>query len=167
MLHGIIYATNAIHLNSMSDADFADQVREFFGNGTQLQEMYITPKLLDKQNWDDLAEAAKWSRRNADVLMDTHWVGGDPGKGEVYGWASWSPRKGILVLRNPNDRPANYTVEAGRLFELPSGALQKFIMRSPWKKNRQEPAITLESGHPDTLALKAFEVLVLEETDAK
>jgi len=51
MLHGIIYATNAIHLNSMSDADFADQVRDFFGNGTQLQEMYITPKLLDSQNW--------------------------------------------------------------------------------------------------------------------
>jgi hypothetical protein len=84
MLHGIIYATNAIHLNTMSDTDFADQVREFFGNGTQLQELYITPRLLNSQNWDDLAESAKWSRANADVLSDTHWVGGDPGKGEIY-----------------------------------------------------------------------------------
>jgi hypothetical protein len=167
MLHGIIYATNAIHLNSMSDADFADQVREFFGNGTQLQEMYITPKLLDSQNWDDLAEASKWSRANADVLVDTHWVGGDPGKGEVYGWASWSPRKGILVLRNPNDRPANFTADAGRLFELPSGALQKFIMRSPWKKDRNQPATMLASGQPATFNLQPFDVLVLEETNTK
>ena len=111
MLHGIIYAKNASHLTAMSDADFADQAREFFGNGTQLQEMYITPKLLDKNNWDDLAEAARWSRQNADVLVDTHWIGGNPGAGEVYGWASWSQRKGILVLRNPTDQPADFAAD--------------------------------------------------------
>ena len=34
----------------------------------------------------------KWSRSNAmDVLVDTHWVGGEPFKLEVYGWASWTP----------------------------------------------------------------------------
>ena len=167
MLHGIIYAKNASHLTNMSDADFASQAREFFGNGTQLQEMYITPALLDKQNWDDLAEAAKWSRRNADVLVDTHWIGGDPGKGEVYGWASWSPRKAILVLRNPTDQPVNFTADAASLFELPTGAPEKIVMRSPWKKDRQEPGVTLESGSLATLALKPFEVLVLEETNAK
>ena len=46
MLHGIIYATNTTRLKSSSDADFADEVREFFGTGTQLQEMYITPSLF-------------------------------------------------------------------------------------------------------------------------
>ncbi len=122
MLHGIIYARHSSHLNRMSDADFAAQVREFSGNGTQLQEMYITPRLLDKQNWDDLAEAAKWSRANADVLVDTHWIGGDPGKGEVYGWASWSPRKAILVLRNPDGMAKNFTLDAKKAFELPPGA---------------------------------------------
>jgi hypothetical protein len=167
MLHGIIYAKNASHLTNMSDADFADQAREFFGNGTQLQEMYITPALLDKQNWDDLAEGAKWSRRNADVLVDTHWIGGDPGKGEVYGWASWSARKAILVLRNPTDQPANFTADSASLFELPAVAPGKIVMRSPWKKDRKEPAVTLEGGRPATLALKPFEVLVLEETNAK
>jgi hypothetical protein len=167
MLHGIIYAKNASHLTNMSDADFADQAREFFGNGTQLQELYITPALLDKQNWNDLAEAAKWSRRNADVLVDTHWIGGDPGKGEVYGWASWSPHKAILVLRNPTDQSANFTADVASLFELAAGVPGKFVMRSPWEKNYQEPAVTLESGRPATLALKPFELLVLEETNAK
>lgn len=167
MLHGIIYAKNASHMTAMSDADFADQAREFFGNGTQLQEMYLTPKLLDKQNWDDLAETAKWSRRNADVLVDTHWIGGDPGKGEVYGWASWSPHKAILVLRNPAGRPATFAFDAATLFELPSGAREKYVMHSPWKQDHNQPDVSLQSGEPHTFELQPFAVLVLEEKNAK
>ncbi len=167
MLHGIIYATNAIHLGGMSDADFADQVRGFFGNGTQLQEMYITPRLLDQQNWDDLAEAAKWSRANADVLVDTHWIGGDPGKGEIYGWASWSPSKAILVLRNPDDKPAAISSDVKDLFQLPPQTRTSYIMHSPWKEDRQQPAVELEAGQPHTFTLRPFEVLVLEEMKQK
>ena len=162
MLHGIIYATNASHLAAMTDEDFAGQVREFFGNGTQLQEMYITPQLLNSQNWDDLAEAAKWSRANADVLVDTHWIGGSPGKDEVYGWASWTPRKGILVLRNPDDKPADFIAEVKNIFELPAGAVNTFHLRSPWKKDRSQPEIKIGISEPYTFHLKPFEVLVLE-----
>jgi len=167
MLHGIIYAINASQLTTTSDADFADEVHEFFGNGTQLQEMYITPRLMNAQNWDDLAEAAKWSRANANVLVDTHWIGGDPGKLEVYGWASWTPRKGIIVLRNPDDQPADFTADVRRLFELPADASGKFVMRSPWKEDHELPATTLDSGQPHTFHLRPFEVLVLESTSTK
>jgi hypothetical protein len=167
MLHGIIYATNAIHLCGQSDADFADQVREFFGNGTQLQEMYITPKLLNQQNWDDLAEAAKWSRANADALVDTHWIGGNPDKGEIYGWASWSPSKAILVLRNPDDKPAAFTADVKELFQLPPHARTSYIMHRPWKEDRQQPAVELQAGQPHTFTLHSFEVLVLEEMKMK
>jgi hypothetical protein len=67
--------------------------------------MYVTPSLLSAEDWDTIAEAAKWARANADVLVDSHWIGGDPNKLEVYGCASWSSRKGILTLRNPLDKP--------------------------------------------------------------
>lgn len=169
MLHGIIYATYASRLNTSSDGDFADEVREFFGTGTQLQELYITPALLDQQNWDDLAEAAKWSRANARTLVDTHWIGGDPGKGEIYGWASWSPRKGfftpgrgIIVLRNPDDRAATFTADVAKLFELPRGAKENYTMHSPWKQDRKQPSVKLRAGEPHTFTLQPFEVLVLE-----
>ncbi len=162
MLHGIIYATNAYHLNAMSDRDFADQVHAFFGNGTQLQEMYITPALLDRNNWDDLAEAANWSHANADVLADTHWIGGDPDKGEIYGWASWSPRRGIIVLRNPNDKPSDYTADVGSLFELPPGTVKTFTMNSPWEADRSRASLELRVGRPHTFTLQPFEVCVLE-----
>ncbi|HEX3623791.1 MAG TPA: enterotoxin [Verrucomicrobiae bacterium] len=162
MLHGIIYATNANKLTTTSDADFADEVREFFGTGTQLQEMYITPRLMNAQNWDDLAEAAKWARANADVLVDTHWIGGDPGQNEVYGWASWNHRKGILVLRNPSDQPASFNADLSAIFELPAKAPKNFRFTRPWKSERSEPVIEAGAGSVHTFQLKPFEVLVLE-----
>jgi hypothetical protein len=162
MLHGIIFATNASQLTSTRDSDFADEVHTFFGTGTQLQEMYITPRLMNPRNWDDLAEAAKWSRANADVLVDTHWIGGSPEKGEIYGWASWTPRKGILVLRNPNDQPGTFSADLRSIFELPSESPKAFHFHSPWKSDRSKPPITIEAGPSHTFQLEPFEVLVLE-----
>lgn len=167
MLHGIIYAANATHLKNMSDTDFASQVREFFGSGTQLQEMYITPKLLNQQNWDDLAAAAKWAQRNADVLVDVHWIGGDPAQGKVYGYAAWSPCKAILVLRNPGDKPAVFNADARRLFELPPGVATHFVLRSPWKEAGARPAMVLEDSKPSVIKLKPFEVAVLEDSASR
>ncbi len=93
MLHGMIFAQHHRDLDKDPQNDFRNEVRSYFGTGTQLQEMYITPSLLSKNNWDDIAEAAKWSQTNADILKDTHWIGGDPAWLEIYGWASWSPRQ--------------------------------------------------------------------------
>ena len=93
MLHGMIYAERHKQLSADPSNDFRNEIRSYFGTGTQLQEMYITPSLLSTQNWDDLAEAAKWSRANADVLKDTHWVGGDPAWQQVYG-VDWVAPKG-------------------------------------------------------------------------
>ncbi|HTI99816.1 MAG TPA: enterotoxin [Dongiaceae bacterium] len=162
MLHGIIYATNAEHLATTSDADFADEVHSYFGTGTQLQEMYISPGLLNQRNWDDLAEAAKWSRAHAAVLVDTHWVGGDPAKNQVYGWASWKPGTGILVLRNPNDQPATLTASLQELWQLPAGAKKTWRLHSPWHSDRDTPTLKLAAAAPHTFVLKPFEVLVLE-----
>jgi hypothetical protein len=80
MMHGIIYAQYNRKLNTDPGNDFRNEVRSYFGSGTQCQELYITPSLLSSQNWDDVAEAARWSRENADVLRDTHWIGGNPAK---------------------------------------------------------------------------------------
>ena len=162
MLHGIIYAKHGEKLDTTDDKDFADEVREFFGTGTQMQELYLTPQLLNSKNWDDLAEAANWSRSNADVLVDTHWVGGDPGKNEIYGWASWSPRKAILVLRNPDDQPATFAADAEKIFELPAGAKKSFRLHSPWKQDAMQPSVELRGGEPHIFTLQPFEVLVLE-----
>jgi hypothetical protein len=162
MLHGMIYAERHKQLRSDPSNDFRNEVRSYFGTGTQLQEMYITPSLLNTQNWDDLAEAAKWSRTNADVLKDTHWVGGDPAWKQVYGWASWSPRKAILVLRNPSDKPQSIQLDPQTVLELPEGATRSFAAHSPWKDDTGMPSLSLRAGVSHTFALEPFEVLTLE-----
>ena len=164
MLHGIIYARFQKGLDSDPGNDFRNEVRSYFGTGTQLQEMYITPSLLTTQNWDDLAEAANWSRTNADVLKDTHWVGGDPGWLEVYGWASWASRKGILVLRNPSDKPQAVTLRLADAFELPPGAAHEFTARSPWKEDAGKQVEKMNADEEHRFTLAPFEVRVLEMT---
>jgi hypothetical protein len=161
MLHGLIYARFARGLDSDPQHDFDNEVHDYFGTGTQLQEMYITPALLTPADWDTLAEAAAWSRANADVLVDTHWIGGDPADLDVYGWASWSPRQGILVLRNPSDHPQAVGIDVGEAFELPRSAARAFELRSPWKRDASRPAIHLDAGRPHVFQLAPFEVLVL------
>lgn len=160
MLHGIIYAQHAKDLNSDPGGDFADEVHSYFGTGTQLQEMYITPGLLSAADWDTLAAAAKWSRDNANVLRDTHWLGGDPLQLQVYGWAAWSIDKGILTLRNPSDHEQSFVLNAIDAFELPPGAAQRFHLRNVWNKQHAEP--DLIANQPHTIRLKPFEVLTLE-----
>jgi len=117
MLHGLIFARYAQRLGTDPGHDFPDEVHSYFGTGTQLQEMYITPSLLSSDDWDVLAEAAKWSRDNAQTLKDSLWIGGDPARLEVYGWASWSQEKAkaIVTLRNPTDHPQDFTASLSAL----------------------------------------------------
>jgi hypothetical protein len=164
MLHGIIYAKQAEHLADDPAHVFVHEVHDYFGTGTQLQEMYITHALLSEADWDTLAEAANWSRRNAEILADTHWIGGDPRKLQVYGWAAWSPQKGILTLRNPSDRPRSFSLDVGQAFELPANEPRIFTAHSPWKADESTKSISLTVGKPYAFTLQPFDVLTLEAT---
>jgi hypothetical protein len=161
MLHGLIYARDAQDLDRDPGGDFGAEIRAYFGTGTQLQEMYVTPSLLTPQNWDTLAEAASWARQHAPVLRDTHWIGGDPAQLEPYGHAAWADGEAVLCLRNPKDSPQQLEVDVGTAFELPDNAPRHYRMRSPWKADGDRPAEALEAGQPHRFTLDPFEVLTL------
>lgn len=152
MLHGLIFAQHAKHLNDDPHGDFAAEVQSYFGSGTQLQEMYCSPHLLSEPNWDRIARWARWSAANADVLRDTHWIGGNPERLDVYGWAAWSPRKGILTLRNPGARRQEFALDPAGAFELPQDAPRRY------RTNRG----LLEAGKPQLFTLEPFEVRTVE-----
>ena len=167
MLHGIIFARYAERLGVDPGHDFPDEVHDYFGTGTQLQEMYITPSLLSSENWDVLAEAAKWSRDNAQTLKDSHWIGGDPARLEVYGWASWSREKAIVTLRNPSDQPQDFTANLTTMLELPAGSARTYSARSPWKSDSTKPAVTIPAEEQRAFHLQPFQVLTLELLPSK
>ncbi len=163
MLHGIMVNSRA-RVEGDDVKDMTDEVRTFFGSGTQVQELYVDPRIFPDQMWDVLAEAAKWSRANANVLVDTHWVGGDPTRGEVYGWASWSKNKGILTLRNPDDQPAGITLDIGRVFELPVEGARRYSLSSPWEEDAGVSVIELAADKEHRFELDPLQVRVFDAT---
>ena len=167
MLHGIELNLNSTgegrtRVVGLDEQDIVDEIRSFFATGTNCQELYVTSKMMTPRTWEVLAESAKWSRQNRDVLLDTHWVGGDPSQHEIYGWASWTGRKGILSLRNPDDRQASIRLDIGEVFELPPGAPRHYRLSGPWSARSAEPAIELKAGQRHEFRLQPFEVLVLD-----
>jgi hypothetical protein len=109
-----------------------------------------------------LAEAAKWSRANTDVLVDTHWIGGDPAKLQVYGYASWSVRKGIVMLRNPDIQPHDFALDVAVALELPPRGPTTYLLKSPWAEDASKPALRAEAGKLLPITLKPFEIVVLD-----
>ncbi len=157
MLHGLIYARHAIGLNSDPKGDFAAEVHSYFASGTGLQELYVSPDLLDAKQWDLIATAAKWARERADVLRDSHWIGGDPVRGEVYGWASWAPGRAVVALRNPGATEQSFALDVGAALELPAGEAQRWQARPAFGEGE---VLALEAGAATPIRLQPYEVKV-------
>ncbi len=163
MLHGMIYAKQADKLMTDPHGDFTSEARSYFGTGTHLQEMYITPKLTAGE-WDTIAECANWSRKNAATLVDTHWLGGDPLQGEPYGWGAWSGKQGIVTLRNPSDQPKQFGLDVGRALELSDGAPSNWRAKSPWASDRAEAPLSCRVGTEQSIGLAPYQVRTFELT---
>ena len=159
MLHGIIYARHARGLEADPGNDFAAECWSYFASGTGLQEMYISPDLLTAQNWDDLAAAARWARERAATLRDSHWIGGDPARGNLYGWASWSPQRALIALRNPTGHAQQLQVDLAMALELPNGAARSWRVTSP--RGAGDPR-HWSAGTVVTMVLKPFEFQLWE-----
>ena len=162
MHHGIVYANRSHGKNYTTDSnsDFADQVFSFFGSGTSLQELYISHDRMNKTKWRILAKGAKWAKDNEEVLVDTHWIGGDPFNLDIYGWASWNGEKGIVTIRNPSNKEQSYTLNLGRTLEENQKGIQYHISE-PFINKMSDLKII---NGTVLISLKPFEGKVIEIT---
>jgi hypothetical protein len=110
--------------------------------------------------WDCLAAAAKWSKNNADVLQDVHWIGGDPAKEEIYGYAACSPRKGVFTLRNPSSVSQTISIDIKKIFELPQGSTSYFTLTNAIGDTSAELKVQKEKSF--TIMLLPFELKVFD-----
>lgn len=164
MHHGIVHGRDfqGGAMGKSNTADLKNEARSYFANGASLQELYLTPSMMTSNAWDHIAEAAKWAQANADVLVDAHWIGGDPLQGEPYGIAAWNARRGTLMLRNPDDRPQTITLDAAKIFELPAAAARAYALTPAYPDQRTVPVTRLRAGLEQAVTLHPFEVLVFE-----
>ncbi|MBT3295971.1 MAG: enterotoxin [Verrucomicrobia bacterium] len=161
MLHGILIGDRRAPAGmAFDEKSLADEAWTFFGSGTCLQELYVSPHIATDAMLDTIAEAANWGRANAGTLIDTHWIGGNPEHAETYGWAAWQPGKGIVTLRNPSDEPRTFTLTLRDAFEFPEGIDAPMTLSRVYAPACKLPQGAVDVGRPIELALQPWEVVV-------
>ncbi len=140
MTHGFILTRYGAVSKNMEYEPALRELRCAFLCGSGMVELYNDYSLMNSINggklWEDLAECIAWQKKNADVLPDAHWVGGNPWNGnthEVYGWASWNGAKATLALRNGNNSAVTYTFTLREALEIPANINGAIILNKSFK----------------------------------
>ena len=127
MTHGFILSSHGQVSKNMAYEPARRELRCAFVCGSGMVELYNDYERMNSINggalWGDLAECIKWQKKNADVLPDAHWVGGNPwdgSKANVYGWASWNGTKATLALRNGANSSQTYTFTLRDALNIPA-----------------------------------------------
>ena len=138
MTHGFILTGNPENPNdggrggwtASRNIDYKHALNELrcaFACGSSMVELYNDVDLTNHINggalWKDIADCMKWQRKNADVLPDIHWVGGNPwtgSKAEIYGWAAWNAKNAVLTLRNGANSDQQYTFTLREALDIPA-----------------------------------------------
>ncbi len=112
-----------------------NELRCAFACGSGMVELYNDYELMNTiengKLWSDLADLIKWQKDNADVLMDAHWVGGNPWTGskcEIYGWAAWNGTKASLTLRNGGNDAQSIEITLREALEIPANISGSIIL---------------------------------------
>ena len=126
-----------------------NELRCAFLCGSGMVELYNDYDLMNSINggalWADLAECISWQKRNADVLPDAHWVGGNPWTGsvaQVYGWAAWNGTKSTLALRNGANGTQTYKFTLRQALNIPANVKGSIILRSSFAEQEALEGIT-------------------------
>lgn len=161
MNHGIIYTRKARGLDTVEGTDLEDEIWSAFGSGTQMQEIYMTPQLLEPSQWDTLARAAIWPGENNETLVDVH-SGGRQSHG-ITGVRLGRMVSGQWGFSPSATLPRNGA--PGALIPVPS-------LNCPRKHRAAIPPLRpMESGSPSPdsapgeivrMELEPFEVIVVE-----
>lgn len=143
--------------------DVIDEIWMAAGSGTQNFELYLTPQLMNDRLWSVLAEALRWLRDHRRVLVDVHWVAGDPGQLEPYGYAAWAPEKAVLTVRNPSQKPQTLRLRLEDVWEVPPDFRPKgWCLRPRFVSRSCSLPEVVNLGQELEISLPAFGVIVVE-----
>lgn len=168
MNHGVIVGEHSIP-GPMPRGDspeattsFANEMWTMAGSGTNLQELYISPHLMTEKWWDITADAIKWARKNEISLIDTHWIGEAPESLKIYGYASWSPEKATIMLRNPSDTEETISGSLSKWLQLPDKSKSPRKVNIGYSSTNRKSLKFDSPSKEQTITMSPFEVIVLD-----
>ncbi len=178
MTHGFILSVYGGPGNDSRDYNAVlREMRCAFVCGSGIVELYCDYALMNSINngalWADLAECIAWQKRNADVLPDAHWVGGNPWNNSttaVYGWAAWNGTKSTLALRNGGNNAKTYTFTLREALNIPANVNGSIILRSSFAVQNLLEGMTegepIDIDTPITVTLPGSSLYCFDGIDA-
>ena len=102
MTHGIIKGNLQKLGGEREPLDkFTDNALLYFARGVSMWELYISPDLLNKDEWRAIVKSVLWAKDRFNLLKNTVMVGGNPGERKPYGYLHARGERAILAARNP------------------------------------------------------------------
>ena len=159
-------------LHSLSEKEaldkFTDNALLSYTRGVAMWGLYISPEILTSDEWDVLAQGAKWARDRFDILKHTVMIGGDPGKGEAYGYAHFKDDRGVIVVRNPAMAKQNINITMNGTLGLSNDA-DSLVVEQMYP-HRWISRMLYTSGDSFNIDLQGYETAIyeifpLKETD--
>ena len=141
--------------------EWSDTAMMVYGRGLQMIELYVSPSTMDSQLWQIVGEATRWGQENQGVLGKSVMVGGDPNRGEVYGYAHWKGDRGILCLRNPDVREQAVVVPFDKSVFHRGATDRPFRGRVVYPYVEDLP-LQFRSGESILLPVPGYTVMVIE-----
>jgi hypothetical protein len=130
MTHGLIKGSYLVLGGANEPPEkWRDEVVMYTGRGSALKELYVSPSILTDAEWDSVAATFHWAESNQRTLFSGgQLILGDPGRAEVYGYAHFSPEKGIITLRNPYVETRQVKIKLDRSIGISDDA-QEYLVR--------------------------------------
>ena len=130
MTHGIIKG-NLQKLGGEAEPldKFTNNALLYFARGVSMWELYVSPDILTDGEWRALGGSIRWAKDRFQILRNTEMIGGDPGKGEPYGYAHFRGSKGVIALRNPSMEAGKIRVKLATAQGLDAGAASLVVER--------------------------------------
>ncbi|MAE60893.1 MAG: hypothetical protein CMJ49_05980 [Planctomycetaceae bacterium] len=145
--------------------DSAQEFRKYLfmclSRGSQLLEMGIAPSVFNDKDWDVLAAALKWARKNFSEISRARMIGGSPADGQVYGYSGWTKDRGVISLRNPAGQPQTFHVCLNHFIGVSEGS-GPFRRRTVIASAKASKAASFTYGATISMMLQPFEVVIWE-----
>lgn len=144
-----------------TDAEFEKYIYWCIVRGQALNELHLSPSMMNDEKWTSLTNAMKCQKENYQILKNAVYFGGDPLENSVYGFISWdkNDNEGIIALRNPDSKNAKLSLTLDDAIGTP-----KTLQGAKWCNIYGDTAINgnLDYGIELNLSLKPFEVIIFK-----
>ncbi len=119
MTHGIVDARhNVFSMTKEDDIGWSNHLMNYLGRGTLMREFYISPELISEKRWEMIARGLRWAKSLDACMADSHFILGNPLKGELFGFQGRAGNKSYISLRNPSFLETNISL---RILEMTNG----------------------------------------------